>query len=199
MRLNRQDDTIMEIVVKESAERSSYRYRFTVSRLDSQMNLAEIDTDHDGLVELNNLEDIHAISFNFASGEIGYRSSETAVLNRKGCPGRICRGYELQRSLDFKDPASYRDAEANMARWSNAGWEPIAIKSALFDGNGNTISNLKVRSRNGGGLFSTLESSDIKGLGLLNVDLSGARVCGGIARKLSAGSRTKTIAMSLVL
>ena len=148
-----------------------------------------IDTDHDGLVEIQYLEDIQAIGLNFASGEIGYRASEIDNLNRIGCPGGVCRGYELQRSLDFKDPASYRDAEANMARWSNAGWEPIAIKGALFDGNGHTISNLKVRSRNGGGLFSTIESSDIEGLGLLNVDLSGARVSGGIARNLSAESR----------
>ena len=163
------------------------------------LNYAErpaIDTDHDGLVDLNYLEDVHAISFNFAGGEIGYRSSETAVLSQAGCPGGVCRGYELQRSLDFNDPASYRDADANQAQWSNAGWQPIAMEGALFDGNGNTISNLKVRSSGGGGLFSTLASSSIESLGLLNVDLSGASVSGGIARTLSAGG---TISNSYVI
>ena len=140
------------------------------------------DADRDGLVDLQYLEDIRAIDFNFAGGEIGYRSSETAKLNILGCPDNVCSGYELQRSLDFNDPASYRDAEANMARWTNAGWQPIAIKDALFNGNGHTISNLKVRSRDGGGLFSIVEASTIDGLGLLNVDLSGAIASGGIAR-----------------
>ena len=147
-----------------------------------------IDVDRDGLIELHYLEDFQVIAFNLEGGEIGYRSSETAVSNRVGCPQGTCRGYELQRDLDFNDPGSYRDAEANKARWTNIGWDQISLKDALFQGNGYTISNLKVRSSSGGGLFIDVDSSSIEGLGLLNVDISSGDTSAGMANTLSGST-----------
>ena len=121
---------------------------------------------------------------------------------------RKCRGYELTRPLDFQDPASYASNSVN-PEWTELtegyGWHPIGLVSgvrrlyskermaaygykATFDGNGHTISNLFIKydtySRSQirpSGLFGvTSETSEIKRIGLDNVNVTSTSHVGGL-------------------
>ena len=142
-----------------------------------------IDEDNDGLVDIDYLEDLDAIRYQLDGS--GYRANVGSAKITSGCPSEGCRGYELLRDLDFNDVGSYRNAAANMRRWTGAGaWQPIAgTFSGTFKGNNKTIANLRVRSS--GGLFTELGSDNrvayIDGIGLVAVDIKGDAVA-GIAR-----------------
>ena len=142
-----------------------------------------IDEDENGFIDINYLEDLDAIRNQLDSS--GYRADSDALKITAGCPLSRCKGYELLRDLDFNDPNSYRDAAANMRKWTGEGaWQPIALRSGtfsgIFKGNNKTIANLKVRES--GGLFASVGSdshrAQIDGLGLLNVDIKGDNVAG---------------------
>ncbi len=121
---------------------------------------------------------------------------------------RKCLGYELTRTLDFLDPDSYASNSVNpewTERTEGDGWHPIGPVSAVrilstkerlaaygyqatFDGNGHTISNLFIKydtySRSQirpSGLFGvTGETSEIKRIGLDNVNVTGPDHVGGL-------------------
>ena len=139
-----------------------------------------IDEDNDGLVDINYLEDLAAIRHQLDGS--GYRANVGEIKITLGCPSEGCKGYELLRDLDFNDADSYRNADANMSRWTGAGaWQPIAgTFTGTFTGNNKTIANLKVRGS--GGLFASIGSDSravyIDGMGLLGVDIKGNAVAG---------------------
>ncbi len=141
-----------------------------------------IDKDGDGLVDINYLEDLHAIRHQLDGS--GYRANVEADKITSGCPSEGCSGYELLRDLDFNDIDSYRDAETNMGRWTGAGaWQPIVgTFIATFKGNDKTIANLRVKSN--GGLFTVIgrnsRAAYIDGIGLIGVDIE-AQTAAGIA------------------
>ena len=139
--------------------------------------------DSEGYVAINYLEDLNAIRYQLDGS--GYRRSTTANKITIGCPRGRCRGYKLARDLDFNDVHSYRDASANMARWTGDGsWTPIASRNDPFistlRGGNRMISNLKVRAD--GGLFAAIGSdkhaSHIDGIALLGADIKGQHVAG---------------------
>ena len=139
-----------------------------------------IDEDNDGLVDIDYLEDLDAIRYQLDGS--GYRANVGSAKISSGCPSEGCRGYELLRDLDFNDADSYRNAAANMRRWTSVGaWQPIAgTFIGTFKGNNKTITNLSVRSN--GGLFTELGSDSrvayIDGIGLSAVDIKGDAVAG---------------------
>ena len=106
-----------------------------------------------------------------------------------GCPD-FCEGYELTRSLDFKSRASYASGEINREWTSGNGWLPIGGLGGgfegIFEGNGHTIRNLYIRrggpaNRQGVGLFVSLwEGSDIRRIGLTDVDIRAGRDVGAL-------------------
>ena len=159
-----------------------------------------IDEDGDGLVDINYLEDLDAIRHQLDGG--GHRADADSVKIISGCPSDGCRGYELLRDLDFNDADSYRDADANMRRWTGAGaWQPIARTFIVpfvgtFKGNNKTIANLKVRGN--GGLFASVGSDErathIDGIGLLGVDIKGNAVAG-----ITSSCKQCTISNSYVI
>ena len=140
-----------------------------------------VDADGDGLIDIRYLEQLDAIRHQ-PDGS-GYRAAATAQPDNRGCPGR-CNGYELTRSLDFNDPASYLTGTVNGA-WTVAddttatdvGWMPIGSLagadascfsegsdcfSGIFDGNGYTISNLQIhRNADNQGLFGAVAAAGI--------------------------------------
>ena len=146
----------------------------------------DVDRDDDGLIEIDNLEGLNAMRYQLDG--TGYRESETAPKIVIGCPNNQCRGYELTRDLDFNDADSYSSI-ANRITWTTgAGWQPIGNSlsnafSGQFEGNGFTISNLRI-DRSGTsniGLFgSTGVGAEIANVGLLNVDIMGASNVGGL-------------------
>ena len=146
------------------------------------------DTDGDGLIEINNLEQLYAIRFdtdgNGRSNSNYYATAYPVASNEVVC--RSCIGYELARPLDFNTADSYSSGEVNEDWTTDEGWTPIRGFSATFDGNGHTISNLYVDltgqvSQGNAGLFGwTTSSAVIRGIGLLNADVNGVSNVGGL-------------------
>ncbi len=121
-------------------------------------DLAGYDSDGDGLIEVSSLEQLDAIRFDLdgdgkADTGSGIESYATAypVSGAEVVCGNGCQGYELARSLDFNEAASYAAGEVNTEWTANEGWRPIGDKddyggrfNAHFDGNGHTIANLHI-------------------------------------------------------
>ena len=156
---------------------------------------ASIDDDDDGLIDLYYLEDLDAIR-NQPDGR-GYKRSMSTDLLMLGCPlvggEEHCRGYELRRNLDFTVASSYQSGTVNTDWTGTKGWSPMPSSgdfSAIFEGNGYTISNLQINrdSDSNVGLFrSTSETTIIKNVGLLDVDVEGDTNVGALAGR-SAGN-----------
>ncbi len=163
-----------------------------------------IDQDNDGLIDINNLEQLFNIRYSLDGS--AYKTSKEDVGLLCGLDGTMpCRGYELTRSLDFASPDSYADNVVN-SEWvpnssnpdiaSNSGWLPIGLSPdieeingvndwlppfgfrSIFDGNGHTISNLYVRRGGISALFSMLDyAAVVRNLGIID-----GRVYGGDAQ-----------------
>ena len=148
-----------------------------------------VDTDGDGLIEIFFIEQLNAIRYQ-PDGS-AYRASADATPNNNGCPGSptTCLGYELMADLDFDDLASYSDPAADVSAWDD--WEPIGGFTAIFDGNGNTISNLSITaSAANAGLFGSVPESaaQIRRVGLAEVAISGVRNTGALVGSFSGSS-----------
>ena len=160
---------------------------------------ADIDNDDDGLIEICTLDDLNSVR-HVPDGS-GLKTTDGATKIDTGCKTGGCNGYELVRDLDFQLDTSYRDT-ANKAQWETTrtgGWTPIESFSGTFDGNGHTISNLRIdRRRNDTGLFGTVSrSGKINGIGLLNVIVHGVSRTGGLAGT-STGPITNSYSTGLV-
>ena len=149
-----------------------------------------VDRDGNGLIEIDSLLMLHNMRHNLAG--TSYKTSTASVGNSSGCPGALCRGYELTRNLDF-------DGDGDGSTWSGnaedgftldsedseagyfpvdgdgaGGWLPIGDATntfaAVFDGKGHTISNLAIRRDQPlVGLFGAIgEDSAIRNLGLVD-------------------------------
>ena len=172
----------------------STRYRVLITHTDAQNHTvtiqagpfrSDIDQDDDGLIEIHYLEDLDAIRYKL-NGE-SYKSSSEATENNLGCAEEVCKGYELDRNLDFNEPEHYLYSE-NMNKWqTDAGWQPISgLFNAAFEGNDLTISNLFINLPSATSfrvaLFKNLtENAEIKNLGLLDVNIQGFSLVGGLA------------------
>ena len=103
--------------------------------------LNPIDIDADALIDISFLEDLHNMRHNLAG--TSYKNSDSDSGTQCGVTATTtCTGYELTRSLDFADAASYNDGMVNDS-WrpqnssgivpmgsnadsaTNGGWEPI--------------------------------------------------------------------------
>ena len=135
----------------------------------------DYDTDDNGLIEVGSLAQLDAIRHDLDGNgapasttayEAGFPTPTRVAAGRMGCPDGQCRGYELTASLTF--PAS-----GDFANWEPIGVHGGASFSAVFDGRGNTLTDLKI-DRSGGsvvhaGLFRQVVSGGvIRNLGLLN-------------------------------
>ena len=152
----------------------------------------DVDVDDDGLIEIYSLLDLHNMRHNLA-GTSYKGSSTTSVGNSLGCPATVCKGYELMQDLDFdggdddggtwsvNDDGEYildlNDSDADyfpVDENGEGGWEPIGDAEdpfvAVFDGNGNAISNLAIsRGLTDIGLFAAIgEGAAIRNLGLID-------------------------------
>ena len=150
------------------------------------------DRDNDGLIEICNLDQLHAIRFDSngdgtpEGGVLGeYLSAFPGIApDGPGCPTG-CQGYELVVDLDFDTNGNSR-ADAGDKFWNGGlGWDPIRLLNsyfaATFEGNGNSISNLymnKPQRRWDIGLFAKLDSGAV----VRNLSVADARVLGGCDR-----------------
>ena len=146
-----------------------------------------IDADGNGLIDINSLERLHNMRYNLdvgAAGDDGRYKESGQIADEQGIlcgsdGNTPCTGYELVRSLDFTDVASYDGSIANAMRaWrpnsmansmgnilpqamaddgTNSGWNPIGDDTAAatrfnsrVEGNGHTIHNLYGRRSTAG-------------------------------------------------
>ena len=151
-----------------------------------------LDTDEDGLIEVSTLEQLNAIRYDLdgdgtptAAGMTEY----TTAFEMGVCTG--CTGYELMNNLDFA--RSRWEEGASGGDKVTKGWEPIGDNStndtdsrftAIFEGNGHTISNLFINrpSTNNVGLFGYVRGSSarLRNIGLLEVNVRGNSEVGGL-------------------
>ncbi len=148
----------------------------------------DADDNNNGLIEIRTLDDLARLRDDLnGDGEDDGRFAETDAIGSAGCPAAGCVGYELTRSLNFSDAASYAEGSDNMADWTNRdgrGWVPIGFCfnnnnctswTAMFDGKGYTLADLFIsanNSVNGVGLFAAL-TGQIQNLHLANATING--------------------------
>ena len=153
----------------------------------------DYDLNDDGLIEITYLEQLDAIRWDpQGDGHVddGYAGDayESAFPNAEDGMGcyESCVGYELTRNLDFKSGSSYASGSVNRDWTSGDGWLPIDGFSAVFVGNGNTISNLYIKRAGDAdtgstGLFGSARSeAHIDRVGLPAVDILGGNNVGGL-------------------
>ena len=171
---------------------------------DGISQVLDVDKDGDGLIEICDLEGLDEMRYQLDGSGYKTTDSETVRAITTGCPSGGCTGYELTKDLDFTEASSYREGSINTA-WtdtSGAGWQPVGDDSngfsAIFDGNGYTISNLMINrsGENYIGLFGVVDrlsrNKKIANLGLLNVDIRGQDRVGGLAGNSAVGPITNS-------
>ncbi len=162
----------------------------------------DIDDDGDGLIEIATDEELNEVRY--ALNGNGSRSSENADLNTTGCGGddgiTSCSGYELVADISL---AAYK---------ANKGWQPLgrdtdgatggcqgAAFNGTFEGNGWTISDLKISSSGEDcvGLFGHIaEGSEIRNLTLRAEAVIGKAYVGGL---VGWGQSARIISSSVVV
>ncbi len=157
----------------------------------------DYDTDDDGLIEINYLDQLNAMRWDAdgdgAGGGSGYDAAFPDAAPGMGCPSG-CTGYELEADLNF-DTNGRVGADSGDDYWNGGmGWAPFQYYG-IFEGNRHTISNLYVNRPDSDyvGLFSTAgayaEVSEVRNLGLENVDVTGREYVGGLAGRAHAPVR----------
>ncbi len=160
----------------------------------------DYDTDDDGLIEINYLDQLNAMRWDAdgdgAGGGSGYDAAFPDAAPGMGCPSG-CTGYELEADLNF-DTNGGSGADSGDDYWNGGrGWAPFQYYG-IFEGNRHTISNLYVDRPNQDyvGLFSTagireggVEYGEVRNLGLENVDVTGREYAGGLAGRAHASVR----------
>ncbi len=155
-------------------------------------NDEDVDDNNNGLIEIHTLDDLARLRDDLnGDGTDDGRIPEITSVGSMGCPDPDdddggCLGYELTRSFNFSDDASYAAGSGNRAGWTTgSGWQPIGSCSALdvctsytgiFDGGGYRIADLFISASDtayGVGLFGALTG------GIQNLHLGNARVSGG--------------------
>ena len=178
------------------------QYRVKVSYTDGQdypetvlseeVTYRDIDQDDDGLIEISTLEELDAIRNNLAG--TSYKTDGEEIT--AGCAKDGCKGYELEKDLDFQDAASYRDGNVN-EEWTMSGrrgWKPIGDSSnsfsSTFKGNNHTISNLMINRQESAyiGLFAMINNNAvIDGIDLYKVNIKGNFYVGALVGKNVGG------------
>ncbi|MCY3913922.1 MAG: cadherin domain-containing protein [Chloroflexi bacterium] len=154
----------------------------------------DYDADNDGLIEVANLAQLNAIRWDLDgdgfAAEAGYAAAFPNAPSGMGCLTG-CMGYELTADLDF-DTNGNGVADAGDAYWNGgAGWEPIGLYTATFEGNGQTLSNLFIdrEETDEVGFFSRLgTSSVVRRVGLRAVDVTGWNETGGLVADNDGGT-----------
>jgi len=173
-------------------------FRFSIFTMVLALNAAfalaaeriDYDVDDDGLIEIEDLQDLNEIDNNITITGVGdypFRElrGDTLYGASDGCPQDGCNGYELVKDLDF-DTNGNGELDSEDAYWNEGkGWDPIGgfyVKFvAEFNGNGHTLHNLAM-NRPGEpwlGLFSYSEQAHIHDFSLTANLVTGAE-SGGV-------------------
>ena len=179
--------TVTATDVSGSGMVASQRFRVTVGN--------DYDTDGDGLIGVSNLAQLDAMRHDldgngYAGTEAAYAAAFPSPLDRLGCGGNGCSGYELLADLDF-DTDGDGAVDSDDDYWNDGdGWVPIGWDStyefpfffnATFDGNEHTLSNLFTAGRAYSGLFGRIGlDGEVRELTLSDVNVSGTEAAGAL-------------------
>ena len=167
-----------------------------------------VDADGDGLIEIATAAQLDNIRRHLDGSAYGESAGAAVSI---GCPAGGCTGYELSADIDF-------DIDGDGSTWTGApgtflldsgdaaphfnpttgGWRPMgsttAPFTAVFEGNGRTISNLATLATTGAaGMFGHLSATaEVRNLGL--VDNLAARLTPGAVGGIAASSQADIIA-----
>ena len=157
----------------------------------------DYDTDDDGLIDIDTIAELQGIRFDhngdgiiapaFRAADLApynaaFPNRDTGTTTRMGCPGGVCTGFELMDDLDFAA------ATSSLRDWT----PPFYTYVGVLEGNGYTISNLRVNESASAGLIPTLgENGEIRNLGLVNPAVHGRTAVGTLV-----GSNFGTITAS---
>ena len=188
--------TITVTATDESGSNKSRTQRFTLTVLPT--TTTDYDADDDGLIEISNLAQLDAVRLDLTGDGFSYATAYFEAFTDGGggslaCGGLLgCVGYELLANLDF-DTDGDGTVDSDDDYWNNgAGWMPIKTPtigsitpySAIFEGNGHTITNLFIdSSENDVGLFGeTTSSAVIRNLELVAVQVKPGGLVGSVQR-----------------
>ncbi len=164
--------------------------------------LVDYDSDDDGLIEVTTLAQLRVIRWDGSGDGAPHPARATpyalafphAKAGIMGCPTTTadaddndCTGYELEANLDFDENGDGQmTAAGDPTYWNGgAGWDPINLYGAVFEGNGHTISNLFINrptEDTGVGLFEGVHNEGvIRNLGLVDADSTGGSAVGTLA------------------
>ena len=178
----------------------TYGSSLTQSNHKVNVNVTNYDSDGDGLIEIENLDQLNAIRYDLdgtgqvaAANAVAYATAFPGRSQSHGCPDRNsdnnpgpCAGYELNADLDFDTDGSGSVGAGD----DYPNWAPIATGTssytAAFNGNGHTISNMTINISgvSQAGLFGSTSGGTLENVGLLDVSIT-ARDSG--AQFLSVG------------
>ena len=157
--------------------------------------LNDYDLDADGLIEVADLAQLHAIRHDLdGNGAVTddpdgvYAAAFPDALEGMGCPAPGCAGYELAADLDFDENGDGQITGADATYWHGGrGWMPIGdweySFGAVFQGNGHTISRLFIddETKDNVGLFGRVGyEGRIEKVELLDIKVTGGNFVGGL-------------------
>jgi len=144
------------------------------------------DSDHNGLIEIEDLQDLNEIRNNTSAEHPAEIQGTHLYGANGGCPASGCNGYELTRNLNFDTNSNGLFDEGDQFWNEGKGFEPIGnfnLKFATeFHGQGHALLNLTI-NRPGEyftGLFGYLELASIHDL-ILTADVKGGGNSGALA------------------
>ena len=144
----------------------------------------DYDDDGDGLIDVRSLVQLHAIRWDLngngeadnAGDAASYANAFPTPATGMGCPAAGCTGYELRRNLDFDTDGDGDVDGDDPGSYANFGTIGGVFNDATFQGNGHTISNLRISTTNvETGMFSAVGGGGtVRGVGLINPTVSGS-------------------------
>ena len=166
----------------------------------------DYDTDDDGFIDITALAHLNAMRYDLdgdgasPTDVASYAAAFPNALSDMGCPSAGCEGYELKNGLTFDtDGDGDVDSSDSYPNWTPIGDATNAF-SATLKGNVKTISKMKISSAAARvGLFGAVSGS-VKGVRLLDVDLtsSGAAASAGALAGANAGTISASSAVGTV-
>ena len=164
-----------------------------------------MDRDLDGLIDILYIEQLDSMRYNLTGA----------------CEGSICNGYELKRSLDFRDSLSYRNYRSYISSTHDSsfyargeGWRPVGSATYVngtlqegnpfntpFEGNRFTLNHLFINrvSTHFVGLFGYTQSNSIvRNIGIRNVSVTGNDFVGGLVGWNNGGTISQSYATGAV-
>jgi Cellulose binding domain len=141
----------------------------------AENNRADYDLDDDGLIEINDLNDLYEIRNHWRLST----SSVSLYGSNQGCRNMSCTGFELTKDLDF-DTNQNGIFDEGDAYWNTGeGWQPFSINNITIEGNGFVIRNLTInRAASQQGLFDYISLCTIRRLGLVDVSIKSLSASG---------------------